>query len=121
MFPQAQQRMPQAARSEFLLTSSNNEMERVLNLATGVASTPTTVLLTGESGTGKEVIARHIHSSSPRKDAPFVAVNCGAVPATLIESELFGHEKGAFSGADSRRIGRFEQANGGTLLLDEIS
>ena len=121
MFPQAQPRIPQESKSEFLLTSSNNEMERVLNLASGVASTPTTVLLTGESGTGKEVIARHIHASSPRKDDPFVAVNCGAVPATLIESELFGHEKGAFSGADSRRIGRFEQANGGTLLLDEIS
>ena len=121
MFPQAQSRMPSESKAEFLLTSSNNEMERVLSLATGVASTPTTVLLTGESGTGKEVIARHIHASSPRSHDPFVAVNCGAVPATLIESELFGHEKGAFSGADSRRIGRFEQANGGTLLLDEIS
>ena len=121
MYPQIEEQQAPTPNKAFLLTSSNAEMERVLNLARGVAPTPTTVLLTGESGTGKEVIARHIHESSNRQDAPFVAVNCGAVPASLMESELFGHEKGAFSGADSRRIGKFEQANGGTLLLDEIS
>lgn len=121
MYPQIEQKQAHPPKKAFLLTSSNAEMERVLNLARGVAGTPTTVLLTGESGTGKEVIAKHIHESSTRQDAPFVAVNCGAVPASLMESELFGHEKGAFSGADSRRIGKFEQANGGTLLLDEIS
>ncbi len=106
---------------EFLLTSATPEMQRVLDMASGVAKTPTTVLLTGESGTGKEVLARHIHAASMNAKAPFVAVNCGAVPATLMESELFGHEKGAFSGADNRRLGKFEQAHGGTLLLDEIS
>lgn len=121
MIPQMDTNRLEKSDSSFFLTSSNAEMERVFNLASGVASTPTTVLLTGESGTGKEVLARAIHGQSPRNEAPFVAVNCGAVPATLMESELFGHEKGAFSGADSRRIGKFEQANGGTLLLDEVS
>jgi two-component system response regulator FlrC len=79
------------------------------------------VLVTGESGTGKEVIARHLHQKSLRKDKPFVAVNCAAIPDNLLESELFGHEKGAFTGAVARRIGKFEEASGGTLLLDEIS
>ena len=121
MIPQMENQNQVANKPSFFLSSSNAEMERVFNLASGVASTPTTVLLTGESGTGKEVLARSIHAQSSRSESPFVAVNCGAVPATLMESELFGHEKGAFSGADSRRIGKFEQANGGTLLLDEIS
>ncbi|MEZ4265410.1 MAG: sigma-54 dependent transcriptional regulator [Myxococcota bacterium] len=104
-----------------LLDSANPAMQRVLTLARGVAVTPATVLLTGESGTGKEVLARWIHALSPRVRYPFVAVNCGAMPATLVESELFGHERGAFSGATERRVGRFEAAHRGTLLLDEIS
>jgi DNA-binding NtrC family response regulator len=96
-------------------------MERVVQLAAQVARSDAPVLVTGESGTGKEVIARHLHQKSLRKDKPFVAVNCAAIPDNLLESELFGHEKGAFTGAIARRIGKFEEANGGTLLLDEIS
>ncbi|PZU95476.1 MAG: sigma-54-dependent Fis family transcriptional regulator [Chelatococcus sp.] len=96
-------------------------MERVVNLANQIARSEAPVLVTGESGTGKEVIARHLHQKSGRKDRPFVAVNCAAIPDNLLESELFGHEKGAFTGAVARRIGKFEEANGGTLLLDEIS
>jgi two-component system, response regulator FlrC len=96
-------------------------MERVVKLAEQVARSEASVLITGESGTGKEVLARHVHAKSTRKDKPFVSVNCAAIPDNLLESELFGHEKGAFTGAVARRIGRFEEANGGTLLLDEIS
>jgi two-component system response regulator FlrC len=96
-------------------------MERVVKLAEQVARSDASILVTGESGTGKEVMARHIHAKSARKDKPFVSVNCAAIPDNLLESELFGHEKGAFTGAIARRIGRFEEANGGTLLLDEIS
>src|SRR5215217_1675081 len=96
-------------------------MERVVKLAEQVARSEASVLITGESGTGKEVLARHVHAKSNRKDRPFVSVNCAAIPDNLLESELFGHEKGAFTGAVARRIGRFEEANGGTLLLDEIS
>jgi len=96
-------------------------MREALQAATDVAATPTTVLLLGESGTGKEVLARHVHARSLRSAGPWVAVNCAALPAELLESELFGHERGAFTGAAERRCGRFEQASGGTLLLDEVS
>lgn len=92
----------------------------VLDLAARVAPFPTTVLITGESGTGKEAVARAIHGASTRRDAPFVGVNCGAIPENLLESELFGHEKGAFTGAERAREGLFAEAHGGTLFLDEI-
>jgi two-component system response regulator AtoC len=95
-------------------------MRRVMDLATRAAPHPTTVLITGESGTGKEVVARAIHRMSPRKGRPFVAVNCGAIPETLLESELFGHVRGAFTGANADKAGLFEEADAGTLLLDEI-
>ena len=102
------------------IVAESEAMKRVLWLASQVASQPTTVLLTGESGTGKEVVARLIHRRSPRAEEPFVAVNCAALTESLLESELFGHEKGAFTGAVQNRRGRFELANGGTLFLDEI-
>jgi DNA-binding NtrC family response regulator len=96
-------------------------MARVVKLAQQVATSDASVLITGESGTGKEVLARFVHARSNRANKPFICVNCAAIPDALLESELFGHEKGAFTGAVARRIGKFEEANGGTLLLDEIS
>ena len=96
-------------------------MAKVVALADKVAQSDASVLITGESGTGKEVLARHLHAASRRARGRFVAVNCAAIPETLLETELFGHEKGAFTGAVARRVGRFEEAHGGTLLLDEIS
>jgi sigma-54 dependent transcriptional regulator, flagellar regulatory protein len=93
---------------------------KVRELISKVAPTDSSVLITGESGTGKELVARSIHNQSTRAKGPFVAVNCGAIPSELLESELFGHEKGAFTGAIQARIGRFEQAAGGSLFLDEI-
>jgi DNA-binding NtrC family response regulator len=95
-------------------------IRRAIELALNVADTQTTVLLQGESGTGKELLANLIHYNSGREDQPYIKLNCGAIPETLLESELFGHEKGAFTDARSRRRGRFEEANGGTLFLDEI-
>jgi len=95
-------------------------MRRIYSLVEKVAPSKTSVVITGPSGTGKEVIARTIHNLSPRRDKPFVAINCSAIPASLMESEIFGHEKGAFTGADQRRLGCFELANGGTLFLDEV-
>jgi len=96
-------------------------MKHIFRLADQVAQQPSTVLITGESGTGKEVVARFIHRRSQRRDNAFVAVNCAAITETLLESELFGHEKGAFTGATQIRRGRFELANGGTLFLDEVA
>jgi len=96
-------------------------MEAVITLADQVAGSEASILITGESGTGKEVLARYVHRKSERADKAFISVNCAAIPENLLESELFGHEKGAFTGAIARRIGKFEEANGGTLLLDEIS
>jgi two-component system, response regulator FlrC len=96
-------------------------MQGVIQLADQVAASEASILITGESGVGKEVIARYVHQKSRRAARPFISVNCAAIPENLLESELFGHEKGAFTGAVARRIGKFEEANGGTLLLDEIS
>jgi len=95
--------------------------QRVIDLADQIAPSDASVLITGESGTGKEVMAAYVHSKSRRADQAFISVNCAAIPENLLESELFGHEKGAFTGAIARRVGKFEEADGGTLLLDEIS
>ncbi|WP_425443959.1 sigma-54 dependent transcriptional regulator [Thioalkalivibrio denitrificans] len=114
---------PDEARSLELfrsLVGSNPLVQRIRRLIEQVAATDANVLILGETGTGKEVVARNIHAGSTRRERPFVAVNCGAIPADLLESELFGHEKGAFTGALSARQGRFELAQGGTLFLDEI-
>ena len=97
------------------------KMQAVVQLADQIAPSSANILITGESGTGKEVIARYVHRKSKRAGKSFISLNCAAIPENLLESELFGHEKGAFTGAVARRIGKFEEANGGTLLLDEIS
>lgn len=103
------------------MIADDPSMKGVVALADKIAPSEATVLITGESGTGKEVMSRHIHQKSKRKDGPFIAVNCAAIPENLLESELFGHEKGAFTGATARRIGKFEEAHTGTILLDEVS
>ncbi len=103
------------------LVYEDEAMGAVLALADQVAGSEASILITGESGTGKEVLARYVHRKSARSEKPFISVNCAAIPENLLESELFGHEKGAFTGAIARRVGKFEEANGGTLLLDEIS
>ena len=102
------------------LVGSSDSIRKIYTLIEQVAPSSASVLITGESGTGKELVARTIHHMSPRREKPFVAINCSAIPETLMESELFGHEKGAFTGAASRRQGCFEIADSGTLLLDEI-
>ncbi len=102
------------------IIGNSRAMQEIYKEIGRVAATPVTVLIRGETGTGKELIARAIYQHSDRAEKPFIAVNCAAIPETLLESELFGHETGAFTGADARRIGRFEQADGGTIFLDEI-
>jgi two-component system response regulator FlrC len=99
----------------------DDSMAQVVKLAQQVATSEASVLITGESGTGKEVLARYLHTRSNRAKKPFISINCAAIPEHLLESELFGHEKGSFTGAVARRIGKFEEATGGTLLLDEVS
>jgi DNA-binding NtrC family response regulator len=103
------------------IVSQTKTMQEIFQLIKKVAYTSTNIMITGESGTGKELIARSIHRQGNRRDGPFVAINCAAIPSELMESEMFGHEKGAFTGAHIRTIGKFEYANGGTLFLDEIS
>ncbi|MAZ90663.1 MAG: sigma-54-dependent Fis family transcriptional regulator [Maricaulis sp.] len=109
------------ADDERPMIARDPSMQAVIQLADRIAASDASVLITGESGSGKEVMARYVHSKSKRASAPFVSVNCAAIPENLLESELFGHEKGAFTGAIARRVGKFEEADGGTLLLDEIS
>ena len=109
------------AEESHALIFKDQKMADVVKLADQVAASEASILITGESGTGKEVMARYVHDRSLRRDKPFISVNCAAIPENLLESELFGHEKGAFTGAIARRIGKFEEADGGTLLLDEIS
>ncbi len=103
------------------LIAADPAMKKVIALADQVAKSEASILITGESGVGKEVIAKYLHRNSRRADKPLISINCAAIPENLLESELFGHEKGAFTGAVARRIGKFEEADGGTILLDEIS
>src|SRR5260370_1497741 len=102
------------------IVGTSRPLKAVLSRIAKVAPTDSTVLITGETGTGKELIARAVHKGSQRSGRPFVSVNCAALPPTLVSSELFGHEKGAFTGATQRRLGRFEMADGGTIFLDEV-
>lgn len=109
------------AGEESSLLCNDIAMQRIVTLADRIAPSEANILITGESGTGKEVVSRYIHTKSKRKSKPFISINCAAIPENLLESELFGHEKGAFTGAISRRVGKFEEAHGGTLLLDEVT
>src|SRR5690606_11493615 len=112
--------MGEAEPARTAIVGQSRAMQMIDKEIGRIAATPVTVLVRGDTGTGKELIARAIYQHSDRADAPFIAINCAAIPEALLESELFGHERGAFTGADARRIGRFEQAHGGTLFLDEI-
>lgn len=109
------------SQEETFFIAEDPSMKHILRMIDKIAPTEANVFINGESGTGKEVVAKYIHKNSKRKDRNFVSINCAAIPDQLLESELFGHEKGAFTGAIARRIGKFEEANGGTLLLDEIT
>ena len=111
----------EAPNKRFKIITQNKKMEKLLEIAKDIADSKASIFIQGESGTGKELFARYIHHHSSRRDEPFVAVNCAALPENLLESELFGHEKGAFTGAISRKKGKFELANHGTLLLDEVT
>jgi two-component system nitrogen regulation response regulator NtrX len=113
-------RLRQASESRYQMVGSSPALEAVRELISKVGPTSARVLITGENGTGKELVARALHDASPRRDRPFVEVNCAAIPSELIESELFGHMKGSFTGAFADRSGKFEQADGGTLFLDEV-
>ena len=112
--------MGDAASVRTAIVGKSRAMQAIYKEIGRIAATPVTVLIRGDTGTGKELIARAIYQHSDRAAAPFIAINCAAIPEALLESELFGHERGSFTGADARRIGRFEQANGGTIFLDEI-
>src|SRR5262249_2684618 len=107
-------------RVETELVGASQPIKEILEQIARVAGTNATVLIRGESGSGKELVARAIHTSSPRRDHPFICLNCAAITETLLESELFGHEKGAFTGATEKKIGKFEAAHRGTIFLDEI-
>src|SRR6202790_3430760 len=122
LYPYAEpDRDPRESRNGFEgIVGSSTALRGVLDQIRTVAPTDSTVLIEGETGTGKELIAHAIHMNSRRRDRPFVKLNCAAIPLGLLESELFGHERGAFTGAVAQQIGRFEAANGGTLFLDEI-
>jgi len=113
-------KMGTPGESRHALVGSSRQMQAIYKEVGRIASKPVNVLIRGETGTGKELIARAIYQHSDRAKAPFIAINCAAIPETLLESELFGHERGAFTGAETRRIGRFEQADHGTIFLDEI-
>lgn len=112
--------MPKNASSSRPIIGSSTAIQKMLNLIERVAASKTNVLIIGESGTGKELVARMIHESGPLKEGPFVTINCGAIPENLIESEMFGHKRGSFTGAVNEKMGLFEVANGGTLFLDEV-
>ncbi len=116
---QADQSVPAVARVDWV--AQDPVSQRVLELARRVADTSATVLITGESGTGKDQLARLIHELSPRRDAPYLKIDCASLPPELVESELFGHERGAFTGAVERKLGRLELAQGGTIVLDEVA
>src|SRR6478609_8539894 len=111
----------QEIKNRFGIIGSSPSLDRAIDVAQQVASTQLSVLITGESGVGKEVFSKIIHQLSTRKHGPFIAVNCGAIPEGTIDSELFGHEKGSFTGAHEARKGYFEVANGGTIFLDEVA